>query len=756
MKEQDNNPLISNNPTDNSITDPHRHHRRALTQATPSITDSIADALVMKNDNIFFLSQPNGDVPLAGNHGYGLYYHDCRYLSGYQVRLAHARPTPLLSSARTGFSTILQLTNPEIATDDGIEIHRDDVGIRWERILDGNENKLCDRLTIENYGMRDMKFPLTFTFQSRFEDIFAVRGVLPLVPGRRLPTRWQNGSLVFEYAGADGLFRSLTIHFFPSPDHIHGQSADYAVTLSPHQSLDLLLTLCIWEGQERLGQLPVPATGETAQAVGREFHEISAHWLAEQMEIESRAPLTRELLHRSLSDLRTLRTSLDGLHYFAAGVPWFSTLFGRDSIITALEMLAFNPQIAAETLRLLARYQARETIPWQDAQPGKILHELREGELARLKKIPHTPYYGSVDSTPLFLVLLARTAAWTGSLDLFRELRPSVDAALDWIDHYGDQDGDGYVDYQSRSEHGLVNQGWKDSGTSIVNADGSLAIPPIALPEVQGYVYQARLGMAALFERAGEDAHAAGLRAQAADLRQRFNRDFWSERIGAFILARQAGGKPAEVLASNAGQVLWTGIAEPEKARPTVDRLMAGDMFDGWGIRTLSSLAHSYNPSGYHIGSVWPFDNALIAAGFRRYGFDQPAQAVIQAMFDAARYFDVYRLPELFSGFERSEYEIPVHYPVACHPQAWSAAALPFALTTLLGLVPDGFNHKLYVVRPMLPEEIGPVEIRSLAVGGARVDLSFTPTAGQAGVKVVSVDGELDVEVVTDGQDFDF
>jgi glycogen debranching enzyme len=749
-------PISNPNPDLNAI-EQHQRKQRVLTQATPSITDSIADALVMKNDNIFFLCKPNGDVPLTANHGYGLYYHDCRYLSGYQVRLAHTQPTVLVSSARTGFSSIIQLANPEITTASGIEIHRDDVGVRWERILDGSRNKLCDRFTVENFSQRQVEFPLSMAFLSRFEDIFAVRGILPVELGKRLPTHWQNQSLIFEYSGADGLFRCMTIHFSPYPEHIHGQSAEFAITLGPRQSKDILITLCVSESLGRPESMPEPATVESAQAVGRDFLAISAQWQEEQMEIECKLPLTRELLHRSLTDLRTLRTSLDGQHYFAAGVPWFSTLFGRDSILTSLQMLAVNPGIAAETLRLLARFQARDTSDWHDSQPGKILHELREGELAHLNEIPHTPYYGSVDSTPLFLLLLARSAEWTGTLDLFQELRPNVDAALDWIDRYGDSNGDGYIDYTSLSAHGLANQGWKDSGNAIANADGSLTVPPIALPEVQGYVYRARLGIAGLFERAGDPARAESLRAQADDLRRRFNRDFWSERIGTYVLALQAGGRPAEVVASNAGQVLWTGIADPDKAGATVRRMMAADLFNGWGIRTLSSQAENYNPSGYHLGSVWPFDNGLIVAGFRRYGFDQPAWTVITAMFESARQFDVYRLPELFSGFDREEYEVPVHYPVACHPQAWSAGALPYALTTLLGLVPDGFNHRLKIVRPLLPEEIGPIEIRSIAVGGAHADLIFTPSVnGTAEVKVLVRDGDLEVDVISGQGEYDF
>jgi glycogen debranching enzyme len=420
-------------------------------------------------------------------------------------------------------------------------------------------------------------------------------------------------------------------------------------------------------------------------------------------------------------------------------------------------MLAFNNKIAEETLRLLAEYQTDETSTWQDSQPGKILHELRVGELAHLHEIPHTPYYGSVDATELFLILISRVSAWTGSLDLFHALQPNIEAALNWIDRYGDSDGDGYVDYSSDTHHGLVNQGWKDSGDAIVNADGSLATPPIAMPEVQGYVYRAKLGMAGLYEKAGDASRADELRKQAADLRARFNRDFWSEKLGTYVLALQAGGRPAEVAASNAGQVLWTGIADPDKAHKTAARLMKPDMFNGWGIRTLSEEANRYNPISYHLGTVWPFDNALIAAGFRRYGEDDAAVRLFLSMMEAAVTFEEYRLPELFAGFGRAQYKVPVHYPVACHPQAWSAGSTPYLLTAILGLVPDAFEQRLSIVRPRLPAQVGPIELHHLVVGDARVDLSFDPVEdGPARVRVQKVEGKLDVNVVSDPGDYDF
>jgi glycogen debranching enzyme len=734
----------------------HKHH--GLLRGTPSITRSIADALVIKSDNLFFLCQPNGDVPLTSNHGYGLYYHDCRYLNGYEIRMADSTPTVLVSTARSGYSAIIELTNPEIVTEDGMHIPRDVVGVRWERVLEANQNRLCDCLTLQNYSLRAVTLPISLVFRSRFEDIFFIRGLLRQQPGELRAPRWENGTLVFEYAGKDSLIRCLTVQFSPPAEHTDEPGAMYSVHLDPRESRDILLTLTVHEMPAPVMLSPQPATRESALAAGKEFQQNTSQWQAGQTTILARERITRDLLERALTDLRTLRSSFGTDSYYAAGVPWFTTLFGRDSLLSSLQMLAINPEIAVETLRLLARYQAHETSAWQDAQPGKILHELRDGEFAHLGAIPQTPYYGSIDATPLFLLLLARTSNWLGSLDVFHELHPNIEAALEWIDRYGDSDGDGYVDYQSHSDHGLINQGWKDSGTSIVNADGSLAAAPIALAEVQGYVYRAKLGIACLYQLDGDAPRAARLREEAAALRQRFNRDFWSERLGAYVLALQAGGKPAEVIASNAGQVLWSGIADPEKAQVTVKRLMEADMFNGWGIRTLSSADRSYNPTGYHLGTVWPFDTGLIAAGFRRYGADREAGELSQALVEAALGFDVYRLPELFAGFSRADYGVPVHYPVACHPQAWSAGCIPYLLTSLLGLAPDGFHQRLNIVRPLLPDLIGEITLQGLRVGNAKVDLTFSPAqgGGPAIVAVREVSGDLKVEIETERGDFDF
>ena len=384
---------------------------------------------------------------------------------------------------------------------------------------------------------------------------------------------------------------------------------------------------------------------------------------------------------------------------------------------------------------------------WRDEQPGKILHEYRVGELAHLNEIPQTPYYGSVDSTPLFLILVAEHAKWTGKLSLFLELRQHVDRAFEWMRKYGDESGSQYLEYTSQSKAGLGNQGWKDSGDAIVNADGSLATPPIALVEVQGYVYLAKVSSAELYERSGAKDAADRLRAEAHELHTRFEKEFWLKDKGIYALALQAGKQPAAVVSSNAGQLLWSGMADPARAKKTMERLMSKEMFSGWGIRTFSKGESRYNPVGYHLGTVWPHDNSIIAAGFRKYGFDNAACQVFAGIVDASKHFERRRLPEVFAGFSRDQFPIPVRYPVACHPQAWAAGSVPFMLESLLGLVPNAFENRLQILRPVLPDFVQSLELQRLRVGKSTVDLRFSRGSdGNLSTEVMKVHGDLNVE----------
>ncbi|MGO9179658.1 MAG: glycogen debranching N-terminal domain-containing protein [Candidatus Limnocylindrales bacterium] len=710
----------------------------------------LADAIVVKDRELFFLCPPTGRIPLEEHHGFGLYYHDCRYLDGYDLHLSGLAPTPLAASAAIGFEAALELTNPEFETVDGRVLPKETLGIHWARLVDGHELALHDRITLENYSLEAVDIALSLAFRAGFQDVFQVRGLLAEQPGRLHQASWRGGVLAFAYEGADGLWRELGVHLAPDPTVHVEQGAAYRVPLGARGRATVEVSLVVSE--ERLEETAAAriAKQPDPEGVRRLQRRSAAQWLAGQTRFHSDDPSLNAVVQRSLRDLRLLRSGRAGGEYFSAGLPWYGALFGRDSAITAIETLAFDPRIATETLRLLAAHQGRVVDEFREEEPGKILHELRVGELAHLGRVPHSPYFGTVDATPLFLILLGHHAAWTGDLSLFRELREPVVHALHWMDAYADLSGNGWLEYRGRGEHGVTNEGWKDSPDCIMTEDGTLAAPPIALVEAQAYAWQAKLLMADLFRRDDDVARADELARQAGEQRDRFERAFWMEDLGCYALALEQGVRPCRVVASNPGHALWTGIAPRNHARTTARRLMAPDMFSGWGIRTLSSKERRYNPIGYHLGTVWPHDNALIGAGFRRYGLDREAAQILSSLVDAATAFPHDRLPELFTGFERTGYTAPVSYPVACHPQAWSAASVPYLVVSLLGLEPDGFGRRLRLVRPVMPSFVHELELRGLRVAGAEADLRFERPSPDSALQARVLDVRGDLEVVVE------
>jgi glycogen debranching enzyme len=740
---------------------PNRHHpsedtraertQRVLTHGTPSVTPSIANATVIKYRDVFFLTTFDGSVPLKNTrHGLGLYYHGCRFLDGYELRVAGTRPSVLVSTATRGYMATLELTNPDLRMRNGALIPKETIGIRWDRVIAADELALHERITLENFGLEHVTFPVSLVFRSRFDDIFVVRGMPREDTGTTRAPRWRDGVLGFVHRGIDDVFRSLSIHLTPAPSHTDRAAATFEIALPSRASAVIELRLMLAEsGNEADVVAPrVPRQPDLEHTVAA-LERATTHWAASRTRFQTGSPPLRRLARRSLRDLGMLRTWLDAQEFFAAGVPWFVTLFGRDSLITAIQMLAFDPDVAVHTLRILASHQGTTVDAWRDEQPGKILHELRIDELTRAGRLPYSPYYGTVDATPLFLILVGLHASWSGDLAMFHALRSHIDRALEWMWRYGDTNDDGYIDYRSTSTDGLSNQGWKDSGDAIMNADGSLATAPIALVEVQGYAYLATRLMADLFRRAGDGDRAGTLEREAAALKARFNADFWMPTERFFALALQANQRQAAVISSNPGQALWTGIIDDDKARATMERLMTDDMFSGWGIRTLSTTAKRYNPIGYHLGTVWPHDNSIIVAGFRRYGFDDAAQRVANGIFDAAGHFKHLRLPELFAGFARERFGVPVRYSVACHPQAWAAGATALLLESLLGLVPDAFAHRLRIVRPLLPRAAEWIELHHVAVGAAHADLRFERRGDEVLARVLRVQGDLEVTVET-------
>jgi glycogen debranching enzyme len=478
--------------------------QRLLTPAEPSHAAGIADAVVIKDGAIFFLNRPDGSVPLEEGHGLGLDLHDCRFLSGYEMRIADVHPEPLAARTDEGFRATSQLTNPNISrVGAGIDRHR--LGITWTHAIDAERQALRDRISIANYDTEAHEFPLTLAMRCDFSDVYVIRGLVEQQPGRRHSPRWDGDTLVFSYDGGDGRRRELAVEFSERPAFRDENSVRFDLRIEPHETHQIDVTLSTREFA------PDDAMAPRAGASNEAFDRSIEDWMHGFAQVRSSSRLLAMTVNRSLQDLRALRMDLDGHRFFAAGIPWFATLFGRDSLTCALQTLAYRREIAAETLRLLANLQGKKEDSWRDEEPGKILHELRVGELARMGRIPYTPYYGTVDATPLFLIVLAEYTNWTGDLSLFEELRDEADAALRWIDDYGDHDGDGYLDYQAETGARLINQGWKDAGGSIIDADGRVADAPIALVEVQGYVYHAKQLMADLFERAGDTSRANAL-----------------------------------------------------------------------------------------------------------------------------------------------------------------------------------------------------------------------------------------------------
>ena len=556
------------------------------------------------------------------------------------------------------------------------------------------------------------------------------------------PTQIDGNSIRFRYLGLDRVRRITQVEFAPPPDRVEerddGVLATFRVRLGAYQTkLFGVTVLPIVEPQ-----LPQPKEFDVAVHELRRSYE---EWERDSTQVVTDNEVYDQMLNRCLRDLRALYTTTSDGAFLAAGIPWYVTLFGRDSMIASHQMLMISPEPARQVLEILAASQGTKEDDWRDEQPGKILHELRTGELARAGIVPHSPYYGSVDSTPWFLILLGQYFRWTGDEAFVRSMLPNAEAALGWIDRYGDLDGDGFVEYETRSPSGIRNQGWKDSWDSVVHADGRLAEPPIALAEVQAYVYLAKLRIADAFSALGYRSRASDLVEQAATLRKRFNEAFWMEDEGFFAGALDADKRQVRTIVSNPGHGLYCDIVDREKAELLSRRLLTSDMFSGWGIRTMSMEAAAYNPMSYHNGSVWPHDNALIAAGLKRYGFPRWTNRVATALFDAAIYADYLRLPELFCGFTRRSPNRPVSYPVACSPQAWAAGAPFLMLQAMLGVSARGDEGLLTVNQPQLPPWLNTVELRNLRVGDSRLSLVFRREGEITSFSLLSREGDVRV-----------
>ena len=715
-------------------------HPRQLDYST-HISD-IRQATTIKYNQVFLLTNGTGDI-LPKEHGYGMFFRDMCYLDQMELRLQGELGVALLSDASQGYQAVYESTNPSLKLPDGRALSKERLSLR--RVFSLHEN-LTQTIEINNLDQVAVAFEVELRYASHFTDMFTIRGNKPGKRGKLLAPRAHHASVTLEYDGADHHKRTTTLKFSPAPDALDEHKATFHVSFKPNQSTKLTISYEL-EDDDRHGD--DEGAGRQTNKSGAGKHATFANELARTPQVVTSNALFNRALSRSLADLQMLATANLSDLYLAAGIPWYVALFGRDSLITAFETLAFHPSLARSTLRLLAHYQGTKYDDFQDESPGKILHELRVGEQANLREVPMIPYYGTVDATPWFLMLLAEYVRWTGDLSLFTELGNNVNRALQWMDN-NEADADniaGYLSYGSRSEKGLLNQGWKDSDNGIVNTDGSICRPPIALVEVQGYAYQARRGIARLFDATGDHDRANKLNKQAEDLKQRFDKDFWMSDDVGYALCLQRDRKPSEAVASNEGQTFFTDVVAPNHAQAIANRIMREDMFCGWGVRTLAAIERAYNPLDYQTGSVWPHDNALIALGLRRQGFPDQMDAIFTGIFQAATHFPEFRLPEVFDGFSSSKYPRPVHYPVACSPQAWAAGALPLLLQTALGLEPDALSQTLRIHRPHLTDWLSSVAVHGLQVGTATVDLQYRKERGTTLVAVIGRNGPVNVFV---------
>ncbi|WP_456431808.1 amylo-alpha-1,6-glucosidase [Thermosulfuriphilus sp.] len=692
---------------------------------------------VLKQGDTFAIFNRFGDIEPLGSNEYGLFHQGTRFVS--RLRLAVADLAPLLLSSTIREDNIfftVDLTNPDIVSRDRLLVPKGTIHIlRTKFLYDG----CCyERLEFENFGLCPVDLFFSYYFEADYADIFEVRGLKRPKKGRIFAPKLESDRVIFSYQGLDGVLRETVLRFSPAPEELAPSEAIFRVCLRPREAKTFFLTVSCEIDEEKRRCLSYKKAGFEARLHLTNFRQQTC-------EIQTSNEQFNRWLHRSLADIFIMLTDTPHGPYPYAGIPWFSTVFGRDGIITALECLWINPAIARGVLSYLAATQAREINPETDAEPGKIVHEIRSNETAATGEIPFAFYYGTIDATPLFILLAGAYYQRTQDLDFIRQIWPQILLALEWIEKYGDLDGDGLVEYSSKGK-GLVNKGWKDSHDSVFHADGRLVKGPIALVEVQGYVYEAWLKASHLAAALGEEVLANKLALQAKILRKKVNKLFWSEELDTYALALDGDKRPCLVRTSNAGHLLFSGLAGEEEARAVAQRLLSPDSFSGWGIRTLSSLEVRYNPMSYHNGSIWPHDNALIAYGLRRYGFRTEFLKIFQALFEASNFFELHRMPELFCGFPRRPHEGPTAYPVSCNPQAWAAASVFFLLQASLGLSFEG--GKIYFYHPILPDFLNRIWIKNLRLGEASVDLLIRKWEGDVVINVFKKKGDLEIIVV--------
>jgi glycogen debranching enzyme len=706
----------------------------------PGTGSSTRPRRTLKHDDTFAVLDGHADIGATGGGPDGIFFRDTRYLSRLEMLLNGKQPLLLGSNVRDDNSMLtVDLTNPDIYLEGTLVLSKDVLHV--VRTLFLWNGTAYQRLRMENHDEHPFKVQLTFDFASDFADLFEVRGLRRTRRGLAISEVRGDAEVALNYRGLDGIRRCTTLLFEPAPVDLSSNRASYEFDLQSGESRSLYVTVTCDSGALQHS----PAIFRKGLRAAFQAHRTASRGIAT---ISTSNSIFNEVVCRSMADLAMLTTDTPQGRYPYAGIPWYSTTFGRDGIITAIQMLWCDSRVAKGVLQRLAAYQATDFDALSDAEPGKILHEMRGGEMAVLREVPFGLYYGSVDATPLFVMLAGLYTEHTGDTETLRQLWPNIEAALSWIDGPGDADRDGFVEYKRADETGLVNQGWKDSQDAIFHADGSLTEGPIALCEVQGYVYAAKRLAARGARRLGKAALAEELDKQATHLAQRFEAAFWCEDIGTYAIALDGQKRACRVRTSNVGQLLFTGIVNPDRAKAVMQDLMRPSFFSGWGIRTVAREEPRYNPMSYHNGSVWPHDNALIAAGFARYGHKDAIDRVFKGLFDAASYMDLRRLPELYCGFQRSRERGPTLYPVACSPQAWAAGTPLLLLQASLGLEFDPDRHEILLRNPRLPSFLEEVTLRNLRLGDSTVDLMLRRHRSDVSVQVLKNAGQIIVATV--------
>jgi len=694
--------------------------------------------LLVKEDELFLFTDQEGHMPATENSPLGLFFRDTRFLSRYEMTIGGKPPVLLSSTAERNYVCAVEFTNLQTKGGDGRRIPQTTIHVRRTRLV---ADRVYELLRVKNHHSEPVDVIIELTFDADFADMFEVRGHRRRKHGSRLAPKLNGDTLTLAYYGLDEVLRKTIVAFGQSPARVDGTTVVFRLPLAPHERRVLHFSI-----EVVVPDAPPLGEGDFTAKLGQVRHDYE-HWFAEEADIYTDNERATAVLRRGQSDIRMLLARTPQGRMVMAALPWFAAPFGRMAIITGLETLMLDARPAVEVVQVLTRLQGKGDNDFHDEEPGKILHELRQGELAALKTIPHTPYYGAVDTTPLYLLLICEVVMWTGDLEFLELLREPIEAALRWIDG-ADLDGDGFVEYQCRSRSGLINQGWRDSHNSVVHADGTLAEGPIALAEAQAYVYHAKRRLAAIFGSLGDVELSERLQTEAQALKERFNERFWMEDEQYIAMALDGEKRQVETVVSTAGHCLWARILADEYVPAVVRRLTAPDMFSGWGVRAMSKEAVAYNPMSYYNGSVWPFDNAVIVRGLKKHGFAQEANRIAGAMFEAAMAHEYSRLPEFFCGFTRQEVNKPVAYPMACTVDASAAGSVFMMLQAILGLYANAEENVLYVHNPLLPKWLGEVEVDNLRVGRSRLDLRFRRDGNQTTFSVRDKQGGVRVVVV--------